>query len=552
MAEYLLVEKPFLDQLSALGWTVIDQGVGVPTDPARSRRASFRECVLKDDFKRAVRALNALPDGRGWLTEKQLDDLHEELAGYPGKGLLEANEDALRRLFKSTVDRNEVTGEDYPEVTLIDWRDWRRNEFLAVNQFRIDTPGQVKNFICPDIVLFVNGLPFVVVECKDATAVAANPLHECFLQLMRYSEQREETRRAGLREGEPRLFHYNQLLVRTTGEKADYGTITSTEEEFFAPWNDIYPEEYRAYTPPLGKERAQERLIQGMLAPEILLDITRHCTIFMEINKVRVKVACRYQQYRAMRKIVERLRTEKTPGERSGVVWHTQGSGKSLTMVFIVRKLRTCEDLKDYKVVMVNDRTDLEEQLGETATLTGEKVTYIESTDDLRTKLASRSSNLNMVMVHKFREGTGKDVPGYLAGALGGLADLRAVRGREPVRTHPGDDRRGPPHPVERPRGELQRQPLRSLPQCDPAGVHGDAPDHRPAHQEDRATVRVVHRQVQAARSRGRRGDGPDPLRGADGGHGTQGQARVRHEDTTSSWRSTSRARCGRRRTSNW
>lgn len=421
MSERSIVEKPFLDQLSALGWTVIDQGVGVPTDSARSRRASFRECVLKDDFKRAVKALNALPDGRVWLTEKQLDDLHEELAGYPGKGLLEANEEALRRLFKTTVDRNELTGEDYPEVTLIDWRDWRRNEFLAVNQFRIDTPGQVKNFICPDVVLFVNGLPFVVVEGKDATAVTANPLHECFLQLMRYSEQREETRRAGLREGEPRLFHYNQLLVRTTGEKADYGTITSTEEEFFAPWNDIYPEEYRAYTPPLGKERAQERLIQGMLAPEILLDITRHCTIFMEINKVRVKVACRYQQYRATRKIVERLRTEKTPGERSGVVWHTQGSGKSLTMVFIVRKLRTCEDLKDYKVVMVNDRTDLEEQLGETATLTGEKVTYVESTDDLRTKLASRSSNLNMVMVHKFREGTGKDVPGYLAGALGGL-----------------------------------------------------------------------------------------------------------------------------------
>jgi len=421
MAEYLLVEKPFLDQLSALGWTIIDQGVGVPTDPARSRRASFRECVLKDDFKRAVAALNTLPDGRGWLTDKQLDDLHEELTGQAGKSLLEANEDVLRRLFKTTVDRNELTGEDYPEVKLIDWQDWRRNEFLAVNQFRIDTPGQVKNFICPDIVLFVNGLPFVVVECKDATAVTANPLHECFLQLMRYSDQREETKRAGLREGEPRLFHFNQLLVRTTGEKADYGTITATEEEYFSPWNDIYPEAYRTYTPPLGKERAQERLIQGMLAPEVLLDITRHCTIFMEVNKCRVKVACRYQQYRAMRKIIERLRTEKTPSARSGVIWHTQGSGKSLTMVFVIRKLRTSDDLKDYKVVMVNDRNDLEEQLGETATLTGEKVTYIESTDDLKAKLASPSSNLNMMMVHKFRVGVGKDVPGYLAGILGGL-----------------------------------------------------------------------------------------------------------------------------------
>jgi len=419
MSEYSTVEKPFLDQLSALGWTVIDQGSGIPSDPSKSRRASFRECVLKEDFKRAVTALNTLPDGRGWLTDKQLDDLHEELTAQSGKSLLEVNEDVLKRLFKSTVDRNELTGEDYPEVKLIDWRDWRRNEFLAVNQFRIDTPGQVKSFICPDIVLFVNGLPFVVVECKDANAVAANPLHECFLQLMRYSDQREETRRAGLREGEPRLFHFNQLLVRTTGDQADYGTITAVEEEYFSPWNDVYPEAYRAYEPPLGKERAQERLIQGMLAPEILLDITRHCTIFMEANKVRVKVACRYQQYRAMRKIVERLRTGKTPPDRSGVVWHTQGSGKSLTMVFVVRKLRTCDDLKDYKVVMVNDRTDLEEQLGETATLTGEKVTHVESTEDLRKKLGGPASNLNMVMVHKFQSGTGKDVPGYLAGALG-------------------------------------------------------------------------------------------------------------------------------------
>ena len=93
-----------------------------------------------------------------------------------------------------------------------------------------------------------------------------------------------------------------------------------------------------------------------------------------------MKVVCRYQQYRAARRIVERLRTGKTAEERSGVVWHTQGSGKSLTMVFVARMLRASRDLADFKIVLVNDRIDLEEQLAGTAKLIGGKVNVIEST----------------------------------------------------------------------------------------------------------------------------------------------------------------------------
>ena len=121
----------------------------------------------------------------------------------------------------------------------------------------------------------------------------------------------------------------------------------------------------------------------------------------------RVKVVCRYQQYRAARQIVERLRTGKTPEERSGVVWHTQGSGKSLTMVFVARMLRASADLTDFKIVLVNDRIDLEEQLAETARLIGGKVNVIESTAQLREHLSTDTSDVNMVMVHKFMERDG-------------------------------------------------------------------------------------------------------------------------------------------------
>lgn len=128
-------------------------------------------------------------------------------------------------------------------------------------------------------------------------------------------------------------------------------------------------------------------------SPETLLDLVRTCTVFMDVGKVRAKIVARYQQYRALCKIITRFRNGNTPEERSGVVWHTQGSGKSLTMVFLIRKIRMCDDLKDFKICLVNDRTDLEKQLGETAELTGEKVSYITSSAELKSKLSCCRKN---------------------------------------------------------------------------------------------------------------------------------------------------------------
>jgi len=120
----------------------------------------------------------------------------------------------------------------------------------------------------------------------------------------------------------------------------------------------------------------------------------------------RIKVVARYQQYRAARRILHRLRTGETPEKRSGVVWHTQGSGKSLTMVFVARMIRASADLADFKIVLVNDRVDLEEQLTDTARLIGGKINVIESTENLREHLSTDASDVNMVMVHKFTDRT--------------------------------------------------------------------------------------------------------------------------------------------------
>ena len=198
MSEYLHVEKPFLDQLAALGWTVIDQGEGfIPSDPAPSLRLIFPRVAAAGGVSRRGARINTTADGKPWLTDRQLDDLRDQILRQPNRTLLEANEAIQALLFKAQVDANEVTGEPDPVVKLIDFAHPERNQFHAINQFRIDTPGCVKEFIIPDIVLFVNGIPLVVVECKMGDPTSANPMHEAFEQLLRYRNAREATRGSG-------------------------------------------------------------------------------------------------------------------------------------------------------------------------------------------------------------------------------------------------------------------------------------------------------------------------------------------------------------------
>lgn len=156
MSEYTEVEQPFLQQLQGLGWDIIDQGPAIPSDPSKSLRLSFRQWLLPEVFSNYVASLNTGPGAKSWLTGKQIQDLQEQILRQPNRTLLEANEAIHKLLLKAQVDVNETTGEQDPVVKLIDFANPERNHFLAINQFRIDTPGCVKQFIIPDIVLFVS------------------------------------------------------------------------------------------------------------------------------------------------------------------------------------------------------------------------------------------------------------------------------------------------------------------------------------------------------------------------------------------------------------
>ena len=239
MAEYTNVEKPFLEKLRQAHWHVIDQGQGIPVDPAKSLRSSFGEVALKAEFMRSVGELNR------WATPKQLEYCYERILLQGNKKLLEANKEVFRMLRKviTLLDKNTLTGEENPTIMLVDFnpRQTGRNSFIAMNQFRVDTPTTAKLFIIPDIVCFVNGMPWIVIECKDL--YTAEQLSDAFTQIRRYSNQRDEDPYATLG-GKESLFYTNLFNVITHGTEARFGAIRS-EFDYYNNWIDIFPEKYK-------------------------------------------------------------------------------------------------------------------------------------------------------------------------------------------------------------------------------------------------------------------------------------------------------------------
>ncbi|MBU7029160.1 MAG: type I restriction endonuclease subunit R [Theionarchaea archaeon] len=390
--EFRYVEKPFMEQLRKQGWDIIlSEDDRSKFFPNLTLRNNFDEVIIESHLRDALRKLN------DWLTDEQVEEVINEIKRIGlRKGLIEANRDFTNLLLeKTTVSENTRTGEKSPNVTIIDLENPENNDFLAVNQFRVNTPGTLRDYIVPDIVLFINGIPIGVVECKYPDETEANPMEEGINQLKRYSNTREDVHE---REGNERLFYYNQIMISTMGDEARMGTITS-DYDHYLEWKDTYP---LVLDPKLS---SQERLILGALTKNNIIDLIRNFTIFTETEKGKIKVVARYHQYRAVNKIIKRLLTEKTPEARSGVIWHTQGSGKSMSMVFLIRKLRTIDQLKRLKVVIVTDRLDLEEQLSETAGL-AEKVYPVKNTKELEAELGTDTSNLVMVMTQKFLKRT--------------------------------------------------------------------------------------------------------------------------------------------------
>lgn len=415
--EFDLVEKPFVDQLVSTGWRHIAADLD---DPSVTGRETFREVFLLDDLRQALHRVNLDPHGNEWLDDDRTTQAINALQRPGAVKLLEANQITTERLVKGTV-VDGVEGWDQGRgrtVHFIDWDHPENNVFRVINQFRVDEPGgQAKKFIAPDVVLFVNGIPVVVVECKSPGT--PEPIEQAVDQLQRYANQREWVEG---NEGSERLFHANQFVVATSYDEARVATFTA-QAGHFLEWKDTSPRAMSEVAKALGKEKlsSQETLVAGMLEPAHLLDLIRHFTLFAVIEGRTVKIICRYQQFRTVQLAVQRMLTGKTreqDGEhdrRGGIIWHTQGSGKSLTMVFLVRKMRSDPDLRRFKIVLVTDRKDLQDQLARTAVLTDETLTIVKperrgprtvsSLEVLKETLSRPGKDLVFAMIQKYRGG---------------------------------------------------------------------------------------------------------------------------------------------------
>jgi type I restriction enzyme R subunit len=385
------VEKPFLDQLADLNWEVID--CDNKQTPAETFRESFMDVVMLPVLREQLKVINP------WLEDDQVEEVAKQLtASFPGTGLLQNNRHVLQLLLENTsVSENRKTGEKSPTVRFIDFAHRDNNRFIAVCQFKVRILG-TEHHIVPDIVLFLNGLPVVVVECKSPKV--REPIPEAIDQLLRYSEQR-----GAKGEGNAPLFYYNQFVVTTCRQEAKFGTISTHSEKHFYRWADPFPRTLNDLDHGAGSPNDQQRLVAGMLDRDNLLDIIRTFTLFSTSDKGEiVKVVGRYQQFRAVKLAVKRLLEGKTPRDRSGIIWHTQGSGKSLTMMFMVREMYRHPSLSKWKVVFVTDRTQLEDQLAETSQSIGFSVKLADRIKSLKELLATDSSDLVMAMIHKFRE----------------------------------------------------------------------------------------------------------------------------------------------------
>ena len=342
------IEQYNLQLLQNLGYAY-HHGYELQPEGKYQERESFGDVVLKARLTQAIDRLNPTipPDAR--------HQAQREIFNIASPDLLNNNETFHKYLKVGITVEYQKDGETRGEQAwLIDWNHPENNEFLAVNEFTVIEDNHNRR---PDIVLFINGLPLVVIELKNAADEKAN-LKAAHNQLQTYKSEI------------PSLFTYNALLIISDGLLARAGSLTAGFNRFLA-WKT-----------PTGESHINELeiLTNGLLNKQTLLDLIRSFTVFeksktedLKTGEVSIKITTEkkiaaYHQYYAVNKAVESIvKASSQDGDRKGgVLWHTQGSGKSLSMVFLAGKLVLNPNLNNPTIVMLTDRTDLDDQLFDT------------------------------------------------------------------------------------------------------------------------------------------------------------------------------------------
>jgi len=344
------IENFAIEILQSIGWEYV-HGLLIAPGAEQAERESFEQIVLVDRLRKTVSALNPnIP------SDAQEQAIQKVLRIYSPE-LLHNNETFHQLLVEKVKIPYQQDGfERSYEVTLIDFEKPLNNEFLCVNQYTIVEKNQNKR---PDVLLFVNGLPLVVIELKNAADENAT-MRKAFDQLQTYKSTI------------PSLFTFNAICVISDGMECKAGSVSAGYSRFMTWKTADGRKEASRFIPQL------EILLKGMLNPSTLLDLVRNFIVFEKRKKEdaktgitqieTVKKLAAYHQYYAVNKAVQSsiIASGANGDKRGGVVWHTQGSGKSLSMVFYSGKLITAPEMQNPTIVVITDRNDLDDQLFDT------------------------------------------------------------------------------------------------------------------------------------------------------------------------------------------
>lgn len=378
-----LVEQAVLDLLQELGWRYEDPADIAPDGPDK-RRTSNGEVILPGLLEEAARRINPhIPQEALLAALKQV-----QVTETPS---LIAENRRIHSLLVAGIDveyrhpDGSIRGD---KLRLIDFADPANNDLMVTNQFTVVENGHNRR---PDVVAFVNGLPLVVIELKNAARETAT-LADAFHQLQTYKRQI------------PALFRTNALLITSDGLLARVGSL-SAEEDRFMPWRTVTgaPDDFTPEGP-----REMPTLLRGVLRPDYFLPLLRDFTVFGDRGDGIFKIIAGYHQFHGARKALARAidAASEQGGRKIGVIWHTQGSGKSFLMAFFAGLLARAPALKNPTVLVVTDRNDLDDQLFATFSLCRDLIRQtpeqIQDRDDLREKLDRQSGGVLFSTLQKF------------------------------------------------------------------------------------------------------------------------------------------------------
>ncbi len=385
-----IVEQAALATMRELGWRFEDPLDIAPDGPER-RRTSYGDVILGEILEDAARRLN--PD----IPEDALQSAFKQVNVSETPSLIDENR-RIHRLLVDGVDveyRRSDGSVKGDKVRLIDFATPANNDFMVTNQFTVVETGHNRR---PDVVAFVNGIPLVVIELKNAANENAT-IEDAFHQLRTYKQEI------------PSLFRTNAALITSDGLLARIGSV-SADEDRFMPWRTVTGAQ-DDFTPEGPKE--MDTLLRGVMQPDRLLQLVRDFTVFGDQADGVFKIIGGYHQFHGARKaLVSAIDAVSVEGDRKvGVIWHTQGSGKSLLMAFFAGLLVRAPELQNPTILVVTDRNDLDDQLYGTFSLCRDLIRQtpeqIEDRDDLRQKLDRQSGGVIFSTLQKFSPMAGEE-----------------------------------------------------------------------------------------------------------------------------------------------